>query len=85
MEAMNTMIHDQDIPMHLWAEAIRTKMHVQRKFSHSALGFKTPKEMFSGKKPEVSHVKMFGCPVFVHIAKEKRTKMDPLGKKGIFV
>ena len=27
----------------------------------------------------------FGCPVYVHIPKEKRTKLDPSGKKGIFV
>jgi hypothetical protein len=53
--------------------------------SHSALGFKTPEEMFSGKKPKVSHLKIFGCPVFVHIPKEKRNKLDPSRKKGIFV
>jgi hypothetical protein len=41
--------------------------------------------MFTGKKPEVSHLKIFGCPVFVHIPKEKRTKLDPSRKKGIFV
>ena len=41
--------------------------------------------MFMGKKPEVSHVNIFGCPVYVHILKEKRTKLDPSGKKGIFV
>jgi hypothetical protein len=41
--------------------------------------------MFSGKNPEVIHLKIFGCLVFVHIPKEKRTKMDPSGKKGIFV
>jgi hypothetical protein len=85
MEAVKTMIHDQDIPMHLWAEAARTIVYVQNKLSHSALGFKTPEEMFSGKKPEVSHLKIFGCSMFVHIPKEKRTKLDPLGKKGIFV
>ena len=41
--------------------------------------------MFTGKKPEVSHLKIFGCPVYIHIPKEKRTKLDPSGKKGIFV
>jgi hypothetical protein len=85
MEALKTMIHDQDLPMHLWAEAARTTIYVQNRLSHSALGFKTLEEMFSEKKPEVSHLKIFGCPVFVHIPKEKRTKLDPLGKKGIFV
>jgi hypothetical protein len=41
--------------------------------------------MFTGKKPEVSHLKIFGCPVFEHIPKEKITKLDPSVKKGIFV
>jgi hypothetical protein len=40
--------------------------------------------MLTRKKPEVSHLKIFGCPVFIHIPKEKRSKMDPSGKK-IFV
>jgi hypothetical protein len=85
MEAVKTMIHDQDLPLHLWEEATRTTVYVQNKLSHSALGFKTPEEMFSGKKPEVIHLKIFGCPVFVHIPKEKRTKLDPSRNKGIFV
>ena len=60
-------------------------VYVQNRLSHSALGFKTPEEMFTRKKPEVSHLKIFGCPVFVHIPKEKRNKLEPSGKKGIFV
>jgi hypothetical protein len=85
MEAVKTMIHDQDLPMHLWEEATRTTMYVQNILSLSVLGFKNPEEMFSRKKREVSHLKIFGCPMFVHISKEKRTKLDPSGKKGIFV
>ena len=75
------MIHDQDLPMLSWDEATRTYVYVQNKISHSAPTFKTPKEMFTGKKPEVSHLKILGCPVFVHIPKEKRTKLDPSRKK----
>jgi hypothetical protein len=85
IEVVKTMIHDQDLPMNLWAEAARTTVYVQNRLFHSALGFKTPEEMFSRKRPKVSHLKIFGYPVFVHIPKEKRTKLDPSGKKGIFV
>ena len=84
MEAVKTMIHDQDLHMHLWDEATRTKMYVQNIISHSALGFKTPEEMFKGKKPEVNHLMIFGCLVFVHNPKEKRTKLDPSGNKWMF-
>jgi hypothetical protein len=41
--------------------------------------------MFTGKKPEVSHLRIFGYPLLIHIPKEKRNKLDPSGKKGIFV
>jgi hypothetical protein len=30
-------------------------------------------------------LRIFGSPVYVHIPKEKRTKLDPSGKKGTFV
>jgi hypothetical protein len=60
-------------------------IYVQNQLSHSALRFKTLEEMFTGKKPKVIHLKTFGCPVFIHILKEKRNKMEPSGKKGIFV
>jgi hypothetical protein len=82
MKAVKNMIHDQDIPMHLWEEVAKTTVYAQNRLSHSALGFKTPEKMFSGKKPKVSHLKIFGCLVFVHIPNEKRTKLDPSRNKG---
>jgi transposase InsO family protein len=85
MEAVKTMIHDQDLLMCLWEEAVMIVVYVQNQLSHSALGFKTSEEMFTGKKLEVSHLKIFGCPVFIHIPKEKRNELEPSGKKGIFV
>jgi hypothetical protein len=85
MEVVKTMIHDQDLPMCLWAKAAMAAVYVQNQSSHSALGLKTPEEMFTRKKPKVSHLKIFGCPVFIHIPKEKRNKLEPSRKKGIFV
>ena len=85
MEAIKAMIHDQGLPMHLWAEAARTAMYVQNISPHRVLGNKTPEEMFVGEKPEVSHLKIFGCPVYVHVPREKRSNLEPSGKKGIFV
>jgi IS30 family transposase len=77
MEEVKAMIHDQDLPMHLWAEAVKTKMYVQNKSPHKVLENKTHEEMFLGEKPEVIHFRIFGCPVFVHVPKEKGTKLDP--------
>ena len=41
--------------------------------------------MFFGEKPEVSHLKIFGCLVYIHIPKEKISKLYPSRKKGLFV
>jgi hypothetical protein len=71
--------------MHLWVEASNTAVYVQNKSPHKILGNKIPEEVFTGKKPEVSHLRIFGCPVFIHVPKEKRTKLEPSGKKGTFV
>ena len=79
------MLHDQGLPMHIWAEATRTVVYVHNSTPHKVLKNKTPEEVFSGKKPEVIHLRIFGCPVYIHIPKEKRKKLDPSGKKGIFV
>ena len=72
MEAMKAMIHDHDLPMCLWAEVARTTVYVQNRISHSALGNKTPEEMFFGERPELSHLNIFGFPIYIHIPKEKR-------------
>jgi hypothetical protein len=45
----------------------------------------TLKESFNGEKPEVGHFRIFGCPIYFHVPKEKRTKLDPSGKKGTFL
>ena len=36
-------------------------------------------------KPAVGHLRIFGCPVYIHVPKEKRSKLEPFSKKGIFV
>jgi hypothetical protein len=45
---------------------------------------KTSKEMFLGEKLEFNHFRIFGCTVFVHVPKEKRTKLVPSTWKDIF-
>jgi hypothetical protein len=46
---------------------------------------KTPEEVFTSKKPSVDHLRIFGSLVYIHVPKEKRTKLEPSGKKGTFV
>jgi hypothetical protein len=68
---------DQDLPMCLWAEAAMAVVYVQNRLSHSALGFKTPEEMFTGKKPEVSHLKYLAVQCLFIYRKRKGTNWSP--------
>jgi hypothetical protein len=45
----------------------------------------TPEEAFTKVNPEVGHFRIFGCPIYLHVPKEKRSKLAPLGIKGTFV
>jgi hypothetical protein len=45
----------------------------------------TPEEAFIGVKPDIGNFKIFGCPIYFHVPKEKIFKLDPSGRKGTFV
>ena len=82
--AARAMLHDQSLPFFLWVEACSTVVYLQNRSPHRALGNKTPKDMFIGKKPEVSRFHIFGCLTFSHVPFEKRTKLEPTAERGIF-
>ena len=77
MEAVKAKIHDQDLLMHLWEEASKIVVYMQNRSPRRVLGNKTPEEMFSGEKPKVIHLRKFACPVYVHVPREKRSKLEP--------
>lgn len=79
------MIHDQNLQTFLWAKASRTVVYIQNQSPHKILENMTLEEAFTGIKPEVSHLRIFGSLVYIHLPKDKRSKLEPSGKKGIFV
>ena len=83
--AARAMLHDQGLPLFLWTEACHTAVYLQNRSRHRAVGSMTPEEDFSGKKPEVGHFRVFGCITYSYIPSEKRTKLEPMEERGIFV
>jgi hypothetical protein len=45
----------------------------------------TLEEKFTGKKPDVSHLRVFGCIAYMHVPNEKRSKLNPKIDKCIFI
>ena len=71
------MMFDQDLPNSLWAEVTSTTVYIQNMCSHAIFKDTTPEEVFSRIKPEVGNLRIFVCLVYIHVPKEKRTKMNP--------
>ena len=45
----------------------------------------SPLQLVFGKQPNISHLRIFGCAVYVPIAPPQRTKMGPQRRLGIYI
>jgi hypothetical protein len=79
------MMNDQNLSMLLWGEATMIVIYVQNRTPHCILNNMTLEEAFFEKKRSVEHLRIFGCLVYIHVPKDKRKKLEPSEKKGIFV
>ena len=83
MENARSMLSSAGIGQEFWAEAVETACYLVNRSPTSALIDKTPQEVWNGKKPSIKHLKVFGCDAYVHVPKEKRSKLDNKSKKCI--
>jgi len=85
-EMARTMLNESKIPKHFWADAVNTACYVlNRAIIRPILG-KTPYELYKGRKPNLSHLRVFGCKCFVHNnGKDNLGKFDAKSDEGIFL
>jgi transposase InsO family protein len=79
------MLNEKNLPNYFWAEAIATVVYIMNRTPTSTVHDMTPKEKFIGKKPDVSHLRVFSCITYVHVLDEKRSKLDQKAEKCIFI
>ena len=73
------------MPRTFWAEAVQCVAYLLNRCPTKSVKFKTLDEAWSGRKPEVSHLRIFGCIAYAHIPDQKRKKLDDKGEKCIFI
>jgi len=84
IEMTRAMMADSKLPLDFWGEATCTAAHIINRRKTTVHG-KTPYEMWNGRKPNVKHLKRFGCVAYMMIKEERRKKFDSKVVKGIFV
>ena len=85
VEAARTILHSKNLEKKLWAEAINTVNFVINRSGSSSVKNKTPYELWFEETPDIRFFQIFGSEAFVHQPKILRKKLDPCGKKGVFV
>eukprot|EP00253_Pinus_taeda_P033574 PITA_33574 len=85
MERARSMLSGAGLGQEFWAEVVQKACYLVNKSPSSVLEDKTPQKVWNGKKPSLSHPRVFGCDAYVHVPKEKRTKLDSKSEKCIFI
>jgi hypothetical protein len=72
------------MPAVFWGEAVVTTVYILNRSPTKALNSRTPYEAWHGRKPTVSHLRVFGCLAFGkelgHIG-----KLDDRSTPGVFI
>ena len=71
------MWHHAGLSNGFWIYAVKAKLHTYNVTQIKRADYKTPTELWSGKKPNISHLRVFGCQAWVHILKKRRHKLKP--------
>ncbi len=85
MECARSMIRAQGLDLEFWAEVVNTVVYIKNRCPTKALESKTPQEACTGRKPDVSHLRVFGCKAFAHILDEKRSKLESKSVPCVFL
>jgi hypothetical protein len=78
MDKEISMLSGAEIAQEFWAETVGTAKYLVNMSPSLALVDMNPHEVWSGKKPSLSHLKVFGYDALVHVPKEEKR----VGKEG---
>ena len=85
MNMARTILIDAGLKPEFWIFAVRYAVYTQNRLPTKAINWKTPHELWAGTKPDVRHMRTFGCVAYSHVNSSLRTSLDPTAERGIFL
>ena len=80
------MLVASDLPQFLWEHAVIHAAYLRERAPTKALQKQTPYEAWYHKKPNVSHLREFGSPVFILLqGQHQPLKLQPCSKRHVFI
>jgi len=65
-----------DIPNYLWGEAVKHATYIINRIGTRSLTLQTPYEAFKGRKPNIEHLRVFGCIGYAKTESQHLRKLD---------
>ena len=65
-----------NMPHYLWGEAVRHSTYLINRLATRTLKYQSPYECFKGKKPNVRHIRVFGCTCYAKRDTHLLKKLD---------
>lgn len=75
IEQARCLLFDADFTKEFWAEAVGAAVYLRNRTVTSSQINKTPYELWTGRKPDISNCIIYGSKVMVHIPKKNSKKM----------
>lgn len=76
LEMTRSCLKHMSVPNYLWGEGIRHSTYLLNRIATRTLKDLTPYEVFRGRKPNVSHLRTFGCICYAKIDSQFLRKLD---------
>ncbi|RVW23885.1 Retrovirus-related Pol polyprotein from transposon TNT 1-94 [Vitis vinifera] len=84
MKMVRSMMSYSSVPISLWGEALKTAMYILNRVPSKAVP-KTPFELWTGRKPSLRHIHIWGCPAEARIYNPHEKKLDSRTISGYFI
>src|SRR3954463_7150900 len=85
IDAARTMMAEFKSPYNFWVEAINTSCHATNRIYLRKILNKTPYEIVTEKKPNITYFRVFGCKCFILKKGACLSKFESKTNEGIFV
>jgi transposase InsO family protein len=85
MDKVRTVLNASGMSAAFWPEAVRYAAHTINRLPSRPLGNKTPYEVWTTQKPDISYLRPFGCVAFRHIPAQDRHKLSDRARECAMV
>lgn len=83
-DMVRSMISHSSLPESLWGEALKTAAYILNRVPTKATA-KTPYELWTGRKPSLKHLRIWGCPAEARPYKPYEKKLDSRTISSYFI